>query len=56
MQLKYIGPHDAVELRDVGVTVVRGESFDCPAELAKSLLEQPDNWQAVKSAKTEKEG
>ena len=53
--LKYIGPHDAVELRDVGVTVARGESFDCPAELAKSLLEQPDNWQAVKAAKTEKE-
>lgn len=34
--LKYIGPHDAVELRDLGVTVARGESFDCPDELAGS--------------------
>jgi hypothetical protein len=51
-ELKYVGPHDAVEVRDVGATVARGESCDFPADLAKSLLEQPDNWQPVKAKKT----
>lgn len=48
-RMKYVGPLDAV---DVGaVTVKRGQVADLP----KSLLDQPDNWQPVKAATTKKE-
>lgn len=47
-RIKYVGPHDEVEV--VGLSpVARGADVDCPADLAKSLLEQADNWQPVKT-------
>ena len=44
MKVKYVGPFDAVEVPGLGV-VARGESVACRAALAKSLLEQDENWQ-----------
>lgn len=49
MRLTYVGPHDAVDVG--GITVKRGES----ANLPKSLLDQPDNWQPAKAAPNKKE-
>ena len=46
MTIRYIGPHDAVDVTGDGV-ITRGEPVDLGA-LEKSLLEQPDNWQSVK--------
>lgn len=46
-QLTYVGPHDAVEV--AGQVVAQGESAPFPDALAKSLLEQTDNWQPVKA-------
>lgn len=51
MKLKYVGPHDEVEVAGVHV-VKRGEAFECDAELGKSLLEQPDNFESVTASKT----
>lgn len=52
--IKYVGNHDAVEV--AGLVVKRGESADFPAQIAKSLLDQPDNWQPAEAvAKPPKE-
>lgn len=45
--ITYTGPFDAVEVDGLGV-VENGVTVDAPAELAKSLLEQADNWAAGK--------
>lgn len=45
--ITYVGVFDAVEVDGLGV-VSNGETVDAPAELAKSLLEQTDNWTAGK--------
>jgi hypothetical protein len=47
MHLKYIGPHDAVEvvMPDGTIRVVkRLDEYDFPPELSESLAEQKDNW------------
>lgn len=54
MRIKYVGPHDAVEVSGLGV-VERDAEADCPEGLAKSLLEQADNWQPVKAPAKTKE-
>lgn len=50
MRLKYIGPHDAVEL-DLpdaqSVRVARGEVVTVPDEYGERLREQESNWQFV---------
>lgn len=38
--VKYVGPHDAVDIPSVGVTAVHGEPVEVPADAAKSLLTQ----------------
>lgn len=40
----YVGPHDEVDVPDLGVTVKRGESVEVTAEQAAVLDEQPANW------------
>ena len=52
--ITYIGKFDAVEVDGLGV-VENGVTVDAPAELAKSLLEQADNWAAAKAPKVEKD-
>ena len=50
MQVRYIGPFDAVELEAADkawIEVRHGETVDLPDDLATSLLEQPANWEAV---------
>lgn len=49
-RVKYVGPHDAVDLVGVG-EVKQGGAVDVPAGVAKSLLEQADNWQPVTAKK-----
>lgn len=52
-KVKYVGPHDAVEVPALGVVCGRGESVEVDATTAKALLEQPDNWQpTAKGAKS----
>lgn len=63
--LKYVGPHDEVEIPSLGVVVKRGDTVDVSAEaagrapdgddLGEGLLAQPDNWQPVAPAKKSKE-
>lgn len=50
MKLKYVGPHDEVEVAGIYV-VRRGDTFECDAELSASLLEQPDNFQPAAKTK-----
>ena len=53
---KYVGAHDAVEVPAANLLEVKnGETVEVDSDLAKSLLEQPDNWQPGKksTAKTE---
>ena len=47
--ITYVGTFDAVEVDGIGV-VASGESVTVADDLAKSLLEQTDNWQASKPA------
>jgi hypothetical protein len=49
--IKYIGSHDAVDV--AGRVVTKGEAVDL-GDLEKSLLEQADNWQPVKTAPIKK--
>lgn len=47
MQITYVGPFEdgVVVITKTGeVVVAKGASYDFPAELAQSLLEQADNW------------
>src|SRR5437868_817089 len=57
MELRYIGPHDAVEvpLPDGSQPEVEhGHPHDFPKEYALLLLEQPTNWEpATKPSPTE---
>lgn len=47
-KVRYVGPHDAVEIAALGVVVQRGKSVDVPAPVAKDLLTQPDNFQPAR--------
>ena len=56
-RLKYVGPHDAVEVPLVdGSTVVveKNEVGEFDDALAASLAEQSNNWEAADGAKTAK--
>lgn len=47
-QIKYVGPHVAVDVPALGQVVKRGESVTVTdVALAKGLLAQADNWQEV---------
>ena len=58
MLVNYVGPcRDGVEIGATGQVVAPGETVDVPDDLGAALLEQPDNWQPAKPAKTSpKEG
>lgn len=53
MRIRYVGRHTAVEIAATGAVVEYGDVVDVPAELAKSLLTQGDQW---KKAATKKSG
>lgn len=47
-RIKYVGPHDAVDVPVAGLEgVERGKPVELDDELAAALLEQVDNWQPV---------
>ncbi len=51
VSVRYVGPHDHVNIPSAGIdNLKRGETFSVTPELADSLLEQPDNYEAVKEA------
>ena len=51
--ITYIGKHAEVEFEQGSIwrTAVNGEPIDVPDDLADSLLEQSDQWAAVKAVK-----
>jgi hypothetical protein len=51
MKFKYVGPHDAVDLVDVG-TVAHGETVEVTGDAAQSLAAQAD-WKRVDKPKTQ---
>lgn len=63
VKLRYVGPHDEVEVaaHDGSIHIVRkgDPAKEFPAAVAKSLLDQPDNWQPekapIQTSKKEKE-
>lgn len=42
--IQYVGPFDEVNIPDAGVTVKQNGTVDVPADLAKNLLLQVDNF------------
>jgi hypothetical protein len=51
-RIKYVGPHDAVDVPVAGLEgVKRGAVVEVRDEVAESLLEQVDNWHPVKPVK-----
>lgn len=53
MKFKYVGPHDAVDVPALGVTVERGHQVDATGAVAQSLAAQAD-WQRVDTPKPRK--
>lgn len=51
--IRYVGPSDSVDIPALGVTAVRGEEFDAPADVAKSLLSQSAFEQVKNTPKKE---
>ncbi|WP_332645111.1 hypothetical protein [Aeromicrobium sp.] len=55
--VKYVGPFDAVEVPAANLLEVKnGETVEVDADLAKSLLDQPDNWRPGKKSTNQTEG
>lgn len=54
-RIKYVGPHDGVEVPSLGLTFTRGEPVEVDADAAKSLLDQPDNYKSAGADKPAKE-
>ena len=52
--LKNINPLGDVDLPIIGRVLAAGEEFDVPADVAKQLLAQTGNYEAVKSDPTPK--
>lgn len=52
-KIRYIGPSEEVWLPATGQLVKKNHQVEIEDdELAKSLLEQPDNWELVKKEKS----
>jgi hypothetical protein len=47
MRIKYVGPHDEVEVPALNLVVANGQVVEVKTADAESLLEQPSNWQRV---------
>jgi hypothetical protein len=54
--ITYIGSSRAVDIIHTSLTAVNGEPIDVPDDIAKSLLEQTDNWTAAKPDAPKKDG
>lgn len=54
MKLRYIGPHDAVDITSADITVARREPFEATGDLAADLLRQPENFERVPAPKNRK--
>jgi len=55
--VRYHGPFDEVEVPRAGMFVKRLKEVELETELAKSLLEQEDNWERPPAKRTsDKEG
>jgi predicted acyltransferase (DUF342 family) len=50
MKLKYQGPHASVQIAATGQTVVRGETVDVKADVARQLVKQA-SWVKVQANK-----
>jgi hypothetical protein len=53
--VKYVGPHDEVDVPDARLIVRRNQTIEVSKELAEGMLQQTSNWEkttATKSAPT----
>lgn len=57
MQIVYVGPHDGVEVLEIWdpPVVTPNTPIDVPEDVANRLLQQPNNWQAVKTPAPKKD-
>lgn len=54
-EVVYVGPSKSgVEIAETGQFAERGKPVEVSADLAKRLLQQPDNWEAAKPSSTRK--
>lgn len=54
-KIRYVGPHDEVQIAATGQIVQQNHQVEIEDDdLAKSLLEQTDNWEKVSPASKEK--
>lgn len=53
MKIKYVGPHDAVDLPGLG-SVAHGKAIEVTGPVAPSLLAQKDHWQRIDPPKPRK--
>jgi hypothetical protein len=51
-KIRYVGPNESVQISATGQTVQQNHQVEIEDdELAKSLLEQEDNWERVTTTK-----
>lgn len=53
MKLRYVGPHDEIEIAATRQIVAQGDTVEVTGEVAKSLIKQ--GWKRVDKAETEKD-
>lgn len=53
--ITYVGRYDSVYVPVLGLDIAKDETVDVDSEIAKSLLEQPDNWKPGKKSTTKSE-
>jgi hypothetical protein len=53
MKLKYVGPHEAVEIPALGMTVEAGETVEVTGDMAEEFLKR-DDWVRTDKPKTGK--
>lgn len=54
MKIRYVGPHQTVEIAATGQICPKGETVDVKADLARSLVKQA-SWEKVKPKPEAKE-
>lgn len=53
MKFKYVGPHEAVDIPALGVTVAHGDTVEMTGEMAEEFSKR-DDWVRVDKPKSEK--
>jgi hypothetical protein len=54
MRVKYVGPYDAVEVPELGLTIEQGEIVEVDDAIGKRMAASPD-WQVTSRKKGEED-